>query len=261
MFELSNTRLSRGGKPVLGPLDMTIHAGELLAVIGANGAGKSSLLGLLSGLLPASGGEMRYNGRSFAAASRDTESLARQRALMPQFHTLNFDFKAREVVALGRNPHHRHCTLQEHRRYIDKAMMLADVAALANANYMRLSGGQQARVQFARVLAQLNCGEADSGAKLLLLDEPTASLDLRYQRDLMACVRTLTDEGMACVAVLHDINLAARYAHRIAIVEAGKLLAIGRPDDVLTEPLLERAFRVPVRVLENVLPNQRLVAV
>lgn len=258
MFELRNVTLSRSKRTVLGPLDMDIHAGELLAIIGANGAGKSTLLALLCGLLEAESGDIKCNDRLLADYGSDRESLARQRALMPQFHALSFDFTVRDVVALGRNPHHRHCKLDEHRRYIDKAMELADISSLAKASYIRLSGGQQARVQFARVLAQLNCGE---NGGWLLLDEPTASLDLRHQHGLMSCVRTLADCGLGCVAVVHDINLAARFAHRIAIFEAGKLLALGTPDAVLTEPLLQRAFGVPVRVFDNVLPNQRLVAV
>ncbi|MFT5605368.1 MAG: iron complex transport system ATP-binding protein [Paracoccaceae bacterium] len=259
MFELRNVSLTRGKQRVLGPLDMDIRPGELLAVIGANGAGKSSLLSLLCGLLEPDAGGIRFAGRALTNNSRDIESLARQRALMPQFHALGFDFTVREVVTLGRNPHHRHCTSQDHTRYIEQAMALGDVTALAKASYTRLSGGQQARVQFARVLAQLNCGEGDG--KFLLLDEPTASLDLRHQRDVMSCVRALTERGLGCVAVLHDINLAARFAHRIAIFDAGKLLAIGPPESVLTEPLLKRAFGIDVRVFENILPNQRLVAI
>ena len=259
MFELQQTTLLRGQQRVLGPLDLTIHRGELLAVIGANGAGKSSLLSLLCGLIPASEGEIRFAGRRLDNCSANIERLARQRALMPQFHALGFDFRVRDVVALGRNPHHRHCAQRDHTYYIDKAMSLADVDSLADANYTRLSGGQQARVQFARVLAQLNCGDGKN--RFLLLDEPTASLDLRHQLALMSCARALTERGLGCVAVLHDINLAARFAHRIAILDSGRLLAIGSPESVLTEPLLKRAFGVEVKVFDDVIPDRRLVTV
>ncbi len=262
MFECKAISLSRSGRQIIGPVDLKVEPGELLALIGPNGAGKSTLLALMAGLVKADSGSVLFRGAAFNRNPASSEFFARNRAFMPQFHTLSFDFTVEEVVALGRSPYHGRCRHGEHQKVIRRAMEMAEVSALADVNYTRLSGGQQARVQFARVIAQLDCGQAAeaTAGKCLLLDEPTASLDIRHQHALMSSVKTLTANGLSCVAVLHDINLAARYADRIAILEAGRLLAIGTPDSVLAEPLLEKAFDVPVRVLRGVLPGQCLVA-
>lgn len=258
MLELKNLSVAKRGCHLLGPIDLALQQGEVLAVIGANGAGKSTLLSVLSGLEKGFSGLLLHTELG-GFNEIDPRVLARQRALMPQFHSLGFDFTVREVVALGRNPHVGECPAALHREMIELAMHEAKVFDLQAMAYTRLSGGQQARVQFARVLAQLGCGQGES--RLLLLDEPTASLDLRCQLDLMDCVKRLAKKGLSCVAVLHDINLAARYADRILILSRGKILALGAPQEVLTEHILQTAFGLPVRVLDQALPDRRLVAV
>ncbi len=258
MLELNHVTLHKQGRHILGPINLTLKPGELLAVVGANGAGKSSLLSILCGLERQFNGNILYTGPSNKQQASALE-IARRRALMPQFHALSFDFTVSEVVALGRNPHYGLCTLQRHQHIVDRAMRLTNVLELADRPYTRLSGGQQARVQFARVLAQLDCGEGE--AELLLLDEPTASLDLRCQRELMSTVRNLCNGGLGAVAVLHDINLAAHYADRIAVLKSGRLLSMGTVQEVVTESLLTEAFQLPVQVLDNALPNRRLIVV
>lgn len=259
MIELQSVSLERNGKRVLGPLDLDLNSGEVVAVIGANGAGKSTLLAVLSGLARGYRGSVRIGGRCLREITADVGDFARKRAVMPQFHPLAFDFSVREVVALGRAPHRSQEKTAEATDFIDEAMALAAVTELENRRYTQLSGGQQARVQFARVLAQLSCGYGD--ACLLLLDEPTASLDLRHQLHLMESARTLAARGVTVVAVLHDINLAARAADRIAILHEGRLLALGSPREVIDSKLLQTAFDAPVHVLANALPGRLLVAV
>ncbi|WP_372747549.1 heme ABC transporter ATP-binding protein [Litorivivens sp.] len=255
MLELDQVTLFRQQRQVLGPLSLSLKSGQFCAVLGANGAGKSSLLSLLSGLDAPASGRLSF---AFANGRHTIRQLAQHRALMPQFHALGFDFSVREVVMLGRTPHHGMCDAKDHRKLTDKALALSGMLDFSGRRYTRLSGGQQARVQFARALAQLNCGEG--GDKLLLLDEPTASLDLRYQLLIMKCIRQLCDAGLCCVAVLHDINLAAQFADLIVLLDQGKAAAVGAPSETLTEPLLSRVFQLPVRVLDNVFPDRPMIA-
>lgn len=259
MIELQSVSLERSGKRVLGPLDFNLYPGEVVAVIGANGAGKSTLLAVLSGLAKNYRGSVRMAGQCLREVAADVGDFARKRAVMPQFHPLVFDFSVREVVALGRAPYRGGEKSVAETGHVDEAMALAAVTELENRRYTQLSGGQQARVQFARVLAQLSCGRGD--ARLLLLDEPTASLDLRHQLRLMESVRTVAARGVTVVAVLHDINLAARAADRIAILHEGHLLALGSPREVIDDTLLQTAFDAPVRVLADALPGRLLVAI
>ncbi len=231
-----------GGKDLLRDVTLQLLPGRFTAVLGPNGAGKSTLLSVLSGQRRPSHGQVLLDGRaleSFAPAE-----LALRRAVMPQESAVAFDFTAREVVALGRFPHRRH-PVPEEEQIIDQAMALTDVAALAGRVLNTLSGGEKARAHLARVLAQLWHSRADGAARWLLLDEPTAALDLSHQHAAMRLLRARAAEGMGVVAVLHDLNLALRYADEVVVVSAGRAALHGPAAELLQPALIEEVWGTP----------------
>ncbi|MFE9577693.1 heme ABC transporter ATP-binding protein [Nocardia sp. NPDC006044] len=234
---------------VLDGVDFDVVAGEVVALVGPNGAGKSTLLAALAGELTPSEGSVELEGRALAHWS--PLDMARRRAVLPQTHTVGFPFTAREVIAMGRAP-----WLRTERRELDDeriaaAMRAADVEHLAARSFPTLSGGERARVALARVLAQ------DTGT--LLLDEPTAALDLGHQEAVLRLATTRAEAGAAVVVVLHDLGIAAAYADRVAVLEGGRIAADGPPRQVLTTDLLTRVYQHPVEVLNHPVTGAQLV--
>ena len=218
-------------------------------MLGPNGAGKSTLLKVLAGDLAPDAGSVELNGRPLKEWS--PLALARQRAVLPQAHALAFGFSAAQVVALGRLPCPRLPAPEENARVRD-ALGHAGVTELEQRRYTTLSGGERARVQLARVIAQVYDpleGELKGLARYLLLDEPTAHLDLAHQHDCMRSARRLATRGLGVLVIVHDPNLALRYADSVTLLHQGKVVARGQPEEALTESALEDVYHVPVRVL------------
>ncbi len=214
-----------GARWIVRGVSLDVQPGEFCVIAGANGAGKTSLLRILAGEYPCHEGSVALYGNSLA--THDPRELARLRACLTQERSVDFPFTAFEVALLGRLPWQGGWRTQDSdTARVHKALALTGVAHLAGTPYPRLSGGERARVDMARVLVQ--------EPKLLLLDEPTNHLDTRHQLELMRlCVRH-TQQGGAVVAVLHDLNLAARYATRLVLLHEGRIAATGTPEAVLT---------------------------
>lgn len=250
-----------GGRSLIEPLDLQLQAGELLVLLGENGAGKSSLLRLLAGEPPApglqAGGTVELAGRPLANWS--PRALARCRAVLPQHTDLAFDFHALELVALARHPHGDPPAVA--RAMAAGALARAGASAFARRGLRELSGGERARVFLAAALAQIESPDATQ-PRLLLLDEPTAALDLAQQHRLMATVRELAAGGrVGVVAIVHDLNLAAQYADRVLLLAAGRRLAEGPPAAVLRPEAIARGFGVRAACLDHPLaPAQALIA-
>ena len=234
-------RVRLGQRPVLDGVELTVRAGEVLALVGPNGAGKSTLLGALAGDVPPSAGELVVGGRPLGDWS--PAELALRRAVLPQSSELAFPFTAREVVRMGRAPWSGTRSADEDEAAVAEAMSVTEVTGFAGRPYPALSGGERARVALARVLAQR--------APLLLLDEPTAALDLHHQELVLRVCRGEAALGRAVVIVLHDLGLAAAYADRIAVLSAGRVQAYGVPPAVLTGSLLTAVYRHPIEVLPH----------
>jgi iron complex transport system ATP-binding protein len=236
------------GHALVDRASLRVDPGTVHALIGPNGAGKSTLLRLLAGELEPDSGSVELNGRALEAWT--PRERARQRAVLPQLHSLSFGFTARQVVELGRLPCPRHRDEVED-ALVGEALSLAGVAALGERRYPTLSGGERARVQLARVMAQVwepLADGPDARPRFVLLDEPTASLDFAHQHDCLRAVRTLARRGLGALVILHDPNLALRHADVVSLMRDGRILASGMPAATLTAEALERLYRVPVRL-------------
>ncbi|WP_329116459.1 heme ABC transporter ATP-binding protein [Streptomyces sp. NBC_01465] len=255
LAEAKALHLRLGSRNVLADVHLTVRAGELLTLVGPNGAGKSTLLAAIAGDLTPTTGEVRVHGQN--VTTWPAPDLALRRAVLPQDAALSFPFPVEDVVRMGRAPWAGTDREDEDDDAVAEAMAATEVETFASRPFSALSGGERARVALARVLAQR--------APLLLLDEPTAALDLRHQELVMRICRERAAAGDAVVVVLHDLGLAAAYADRVAVLEAGRIAVAGPPREVFTEELLSRVYRQPVDVFPHpesgvplIVPRRRL---
>ncbi|KJV10807.1 hypothetical protein VZ95_02495 [Elstera litoralis] len=247
MIQAQNLGLSLSGKAILRDLSFTLTPGTVTAVLGANGAGKSSLLTLLGGDRPPTSGTITWFEQPLSAWS--AQDLACHRALVPQATHLAFPFTVEEVVALGRLPH---TSSALDRMALAAVCRQLHLEALWNRPYASLSGGEQQRVQFARALAQLWYPPGEAPPRVLLLDEATAALDLKHQIAILTAARDLAvQEKVTVVAILHDLTLAARVADAALLLHRGHLLRAGPIGAVIDAAALSEAYDTPVSVLRH----------
>jgi len=232
------------GKHLLKTVSMSLQPGELVAAIGPNGAGKSTLMKTLSGEVTASSGSVTLDATPIA--QYPLSELARILAVLPQQSDLHFPFNVFQVIGFGRIPHQSGS--QNDRLIVEEIMQSLQITELADRDYTTLSGGEKQRVQFARILSQ-NEGALEGG--FLFLDEPTSSLDLSHQQTVLNIARQKSRQGQGVFLVLHDMNLAARYADRILLMKDGEVVKQGSPGDVLTETSLSELFEVNIKVMEH----------
>ena len=270
MLQAHGIAVQRGERQILADIDLSLPAGQVIGVLGANGAGKSTLLAALAGELSPSAGRITLNGRPLSAWS--VAELARCRAVLPQSPSLQFDLPVATVIGMGAYPHARHtrtgaprtddsrdtarAAIAEDQRILQRVLALADVQDLYERRYCHLSGGEQQRVHLARVLYQLLLAcQGHDEYRVLMLDEPTASLDPRHQLHLLSAVHTLAhEENVAALLIVHDLNLAAGCCDRLLLLGQGRVAACGTPAQVLTPDTLRQVYGVEATVLPH--PNQ-----
>ena len=219
---------------VLKEINLNLETGKFYSVIGPNGAGKSSLLNIIAGSRQPSKGGVQLNGQRVNQQS--AMQLAKQRAVMPQAIPMAFSMPLHEVVMMGAMCHTTLNTKAK-QQLVLQCLHIVGLQEATHANYALLSGGQQQRVQLARVLAQLGPIDAAKG-KWLLLDEATASLDLQYQHQVFAIAKALTERGIGVLAIVHDMNLAAKYSDQLICMQGGAIKQGGSVLDVLTPELI-----------------------
>lgn len=241
MIEIRNLVVERGGCAVVNDVSLDVSPGEFVVLVGPNGSGKSSLVGAVSGDLRYSQGSVRIGGLDVSTTSRP--DLARQRSVMTQNNPVSFGFTVREVVGFGRSPWRATSTSEHDAELIDSAISKLDLQHLADRPVQALSGGELARVAMARALAQ--------DTATMILDEPTAALDLRHQVELLSIVREQVTQGRSALVVLHDLTLAAQFADRVAVLQSGRVAAQGPPQEVLAPQTLSQIYGVQIFTLTN----------
>ncbi|MEU9835161.1 ABC transporter ATP-binding protein [Streptosporangium sp. NPDC048047] len=245
-------RLGYGDRVIVDGLDLGIEAGTVTTIIGPNGCGKSTLLRALGRLLKPSGGEVLLDGKRIDRMP--TKEVARILGVLPQAPTAPEGLTVADLVARGRHPHqtwYRQWSSGDEAA-VGEALAMTGLDGLGERPLDELSGGQRQRAWISMALAQ--------GTDLLLLDEPTTFLDLAHQIDVLELVRRLHGEhGRTVVMVLHDLNLAARYADRLVAMRSGRVVAAGTPHEVLTEPLLAEVFDLEAKVIEDPVAGTPLV--
>jgi len=235
--------------PILSEASLQVFAGEVHALVGPNGAGKSTLFGVIAGDTAATAGEVRLDGRSLGGIR--PLDLARERAVLLQQNAVSFPFTVSQIVEMGRTPWARTPQEDEDAEAVASAMAATDIQVLAARTIPSLSGGERARAALARVLAQRT--------DILLLDEPTAALDLRHQEDVLAIARRRAAEGAAVAIVLHDLNAALSSADRVTLLSGGRVVASGVPADVLTAAAIEEVYGQAVDVFPHPVTGVPLV--
>jgi iron complex transport system ATP-binding protein len=233
--------VDRGGRRILDASELTLERGTLTAILGPNGSGKSTLLRALAGVWPA--GDVRLGEAPIARMPR--RDLARRLAFLPQDTRCDFAFTVEEIVAMGRHPHRGRFAPEqaENRQAVDAALRTCDLDALRLRTIDRLSGGERQRVSIARCLA--------ADPQVLLLDEPTAHLDLEHALGIFALCRRFAGEGRTVAVATHDIATVSRYATRIVLLHAGRIVASGSPMDVLTPEACRAVFAVEAEVVTS----------
>jgi iron complex transport system ATP-binding protein len=247
MLEARGVVLERRGRRLLDGVDLKVAQGRVTAIIGPNGAGKSMLLKALAGELALGAGSVLLDGQDLRTLSPAV--LARRRAVVPQATHLSFPFTVIEVVRLGASvPGFDDIETRAH-RIADQALRAADIEHLRTRLYSELSGGEKQRVHIARALCQLDTAHrVPEEAAILMLDEPTASLDLAHQARVLDEARHQAGLGRAVLIVIHDLNLAAAWADDIVLIGAGRILARGTPAEIFNDDILSAAYGCAIRV-------------
>ena len=246
MLTASNITFRVGNKPLISGVSVSFAPGKLHLIIGPNGAGKSTLVKVLARLLRPQTGRLEYERVDVSGASE--AELAKRRAVLSQAVEVAFPLTVREVVMMGRYPHFGGRPGPGDEKIVDEVMQHFDVTEFSERYYQTLSGGERQRVNFARVLAQLwrdGSSDTTSSCRYLFLDEPLTFLDIRHQIDFLKKIRRFTDApDVVTVGVVHDLNLAARFADQIVLLNEGRVVASGTPIEVLTAERIEAVFSV-----------------
>ncbi|PDT84652.1 heme ABC transporter ATP-binding protein [Sinorhizobium sp. BJ1] len=244
MIRASDISVSLAGRPVLQSVSFDAAPGRMTAIVGPNGSGKTTTLKAISGELSPSKGKVTINGHDITRLK--PWELALKRGVLPQSTVISFPFTVREIVGLGLST--AGADLAGGGRIIDNALEAVDLAGFSGRFYQELSGGEQQRVQLARVLCQIAAPAGDGEPRYLLLDEPVSSLDIRHQLTIMQLARQFCEQGGGVIAVMHDLNLTAMFADRMVMMKAGRIRALGAPKDVLTDETMEAVFGCRMQV-------------
>lgn len=254
MIEIKDLGFHIRDKWLVKDVSYVFKPGKIHMLCGPNGAGKSTLLKLLALEQKPHTGTIHYQGQ--LVDYHDRMKYARQRAVLSQHTDIGFPMKVSEIVMMGRYPHFQSNPTKKDHNVCDEVIKELGLSSFRNRNYMTLSGGEQQRVQFARVLTQL--WDIPSGSRrLLLLDEPIASLDLRHQFDFLHELKKFMDERTIVIAILHDLNLALNYGDEALLLNKGQLFASGKPDTVLNPENIQKVFQVESEIHE--LPSSKIL--
>ncbi len=256
MLTAARVSLAVDRVPLVRDASVRVQPGRVIAIMGPNGAGKTTLLRLIAGDVAPDTGAVTYDGQALEQIS--LTERARRRAVVPQRSSIAFGFSVLETVLIGRYPHGGDHAGTTDVRIARRALARAGVAEFESRRVTTLSGGELARVMLARAMAQI---DGDTGARYLLLDEPTGALDPAHQHHILRLLRDMARESVGVLMILHDLNLAARYADEIVLMRGGSVTACGSPDEVLTPALIAATFDVEAVIVPNPSGSRPLIVI
>ena len=244
ILKIEKLSISYGNKEILKDINITINEGEFVGIIGPNGTGKSTLIKAITDIIDISKGKITINGMDNRKISR--RDRAKIIAVVPQEYSIDFKFNAFDIVMMGRNPHMYNKKGMENNNFeiVQEAMLMTNTWKLKDSIYNELSGGEKQRVIIARAIAQQT--------KVILLDEPTSHLDIHHQLEIMELIRMLNvKKNITIIAVLHDLNLAARFSHRLILLNDSKVMVDGTPEEVIDKKYLSKVYKMEMIIREN----------
>jgi iron complex transport system ATP-binding protein len=240
MLKLQNISYQVQGNTILNQVSAAVKPGTFTALMGSNGAGKSTLLKIIAGETSPTSGRVTWDQKSIP--EWNANELAKNRAVLRQQYSMQLPFSVQDIIAMGRYPHYKNTLTKACKQVIQTVAEYTGVTHLMKRNYLTLSGGEQQRVQLARVLAQV--WDTPAEQKLILLDEPVSALDIQYQHHLMALTQALTQHNFTIVAVLHDLNLAMQYADDILLLKKGKVITFAHKNEALQHDTISETFGI-----------------
>ena len=242
MLRAEHLSVRIGQQTLIDDVSLTLMPGAFTMVLGPNGAGKSTLLKLLTGTETPQHGQVWYGNEPLNSIPLPT--LARQKAVLSQLLPLPFDLSVADVVMMGRYPYFDLSPTRHDQQIADDCLDTVGMMPFRSRAFTSLSGGEKQKVHLARVLAQLHREPSDTSVKYLFLDEPTSALDIHYQHQILGLVRGLASKNMVVFVIVHDINLALGYAQHVILMNQGRIVGVGHPDQVLTETAIETVFKL-----------------
>ena len=250
-IEIENISLDINNKNILKGISLKVKPGEILSIIGPNGAGKSSLINLVAGDHLPSKGKIFYDKNDLRSLTLEEKS--RKRSVMGQFSRIAFDFKVEEVIQFGWVENGIEIFSDIFEDIILRISKLCNVEKLLNRNINSLSGGELKRVQLAKTLVQLyNPSNQNKENKYALLDEPLANLDLFYEIEFLKIIKNVSrNQGVGILLIIHDLNLAAKFSNKIALLNLGEIKDYGKPKDVLKPSILKKIYKMNMKVKKN----------
>jgi iron complex transport system ATP-binding protein len=239
---------------ILKGVDVEVEYGDVLIIVGPNGAGKSTLLNILSNEISGTAEGVFFKQRPFKDWKND--ELSRNKAKFSQHYSNDIPLPAKDVVLMGRYPYFESVPKAEDYESVEEAMQATDVWDLRERDYNTLSGGEKQRIHLARTMAQL---KNDIAHKLVLLDEPLNNLDVKHQYRVLEMLKDFAKKGNTVVVVLHDLNLAAKFATKVLLMQKGKVAAQGTPEEVFTSEIITNTYGFPCTVLPNPINKEPII--
>lgn len=244
MMRLEEITFSYEKDPVLSDVSFQLQPGEFVGVIGPNGSGKSTLLKLMGGILRTNQGKLAFKGRDLRSYKR--KELARSISWLPQETHLVFSFKVSDVVLMGRHPYLSRLAFEGEEDFLiaQRAMEMTDTSKFSDRLFNEISGGEKQRVMIAGAIAQQS--------EMMLLDEPTSALDIKYQIEILNILKRLNEsEGVTLILALHDLHLASKFCNRLVLLNKGRVVRSGTPEQVLQKETLEEVYGIEVAILRD----------
>lgn len=248
MLAVQNLQYQIGKQVILDDISVQFHPGLCHLIVGPNGSGKSTFIKILSAEVESYHGKILYAGQDVKNSTK--QNLSQYRAVLSQHTELSFPMRVEEVVMLGRNPHFEISPSKKDNQIVQDALDLLSLQNLAGRNYQTLSGGEKQRVQFARVLTQI-WETPQEGFRYLFLDEPLNNLDVYYQQQFLSIAQSFINDATILIGVVHDMNIAIRYAQQLYCFLNGKIVAQGLPETIVEPALLKQVFNLDTSIVNH----------